>query len=211
MPRFVVLGRSPRDSRPVLRRYKDKGEIRDVFLVDSIVSKRGLYTFWIASESWLPRAFYLVSFDIEGYESKAYSKIKEEMMFNGCAYVDQSTYICPEEVSVEADRVVTYWVVPVGEARGYLRECFMDTFEWLTALLLATSAKVENADRRANRLRKAAESTLAGASVVKFIIERHREKFESIGINVEDAIRGLENAEKTLREALSRKWGNISR
>jgi len=201
-----VLGRSPRDSRPVLRRYKSRREIRDVFLVDSLVAKRGLYTFWIASESWLPRAFYLVSFGIEGYESEAYSEIKEEMMFNGCAYVDQSTYICPEEVSVEADRVVSYWVIPVGEARGYLRERFIDTFEWLIALLLATSAKVENADRRANRLRKTAESTLAGASTVKVILERHREKFESIGINIQDTIGGLENAAKSLREALSRKW-----
>jgi len=189
-----------------LRRYKSRREIRDVFLVDSLVAKRGLYTFWIASESWLPRAFYLVSFGIEGYESEAYSEIKEEMMFNGCAYVDQSTYICPEEVSVEADRVVSYWVIPVGEARGYLRERFIDTFEWLIALLLATSAKVENADRRANRLRKTAESTLAGASTVKVILERHREKFESIGINIQDTIGGLENAAKSLREALSRKW-----
>jgi len=65
---------------------------------------------------------------------------------------------------------------------------------------------VENADRRANRLRKTAESTLAGASTVKVILERHREKFESIGINIQDTIGGLENAAKSLREALSRKW-----
>jgi len=207
--RYIALGRSPRDSRPLLKRYKSPHEIRDIFVLDGLRLRSGeIYYFYEASESWMPIAFYLISFDIEGHESKAYSIIKEDMMFNACAYVDLSTYVCPHEVEIpEADRVEAFWVRPLGKAREYLKERFIDTFEFLIDTLAKMVDKVENADRRANRLRRVAERRLATVPVVISIFKRYKEKFESIDLKVEDVIENIESSAEELRKALHKKWG----
>jgi len=209
LPRYVALGRSPRDSRSVLRRYKGSGELRDIFVMDRLrMGSGGLYYFYEAVGDWLPIAFYLVSFDIGGYEPKVYSRVKARMMFNACAHVDLSTYICPEEVEIpEAGRVEAFWVRPLGEAREYLKERFMDTFKQLSERLAEMTGKVAGADRRANRLRRAAEKLLATAPAVARMLRKHKEKFETIDVNAEDIAESIESSAEELRKALARKWG----
>ena len=230
---YIVLGFSRKDSRAIIGRYKSPDELRDIFVVDAV--KRGvrrsslLYVFQ-ETTSQDPLAWYLVTFDLKTVSGKRsgkprkptveYSVIKEYMLFRSCAHVDMTTYICPEHEDVELlikslgvveyKKPEYYVVVPLdSKAREYLKECFVEAFEKIYSKLLNMISKVEKADKRANKLREAVEKKLSALYEFQGVVVRHKEKFTSIGIDVEGFLSRVGEEAARLRKKVEEKWSRV--
>jgi hypothetical protein len=120
MNKYIVLGVTRRlGSRRILGRYKREDELWDVFEVEKLTkTARKLSVFEVLEEP-TPDSWYLVSFDIRGWQNKTpsgsiYHKIKKEMFRVPCGKVDQSTYICPTDASDIPRRYTKFvrsWIV----------------------------------------------------------------------------------------------------
>lgn len=226
---YIVIGFSKRDSRAIIGRYKSPDELRDVFVADRVKRsvKRSSLLFVFRETSLGDReAFRLVTFDLKSVSGKRsgrerkptaeYTAIKRYMLFKLCAWVDMSTYICPELVELEQlikslgvleyRGPVYYSVVPFDEkAREYLRECFTKTLNYIRAQVLSLISRVEGADKRANKLRAAAESVVSAIWELQVIFNRNKSKFERIGLDASLLSGILEDAVK-LEKAVREKW-----
>jgi len=227
---YIILGFSKKDSRAIIGRYKSPEELRDIFVVDTV--KRSirrsslLYVFQETTpENQL--AWYLVTFDLKTVSGKRsgklrkptteYSVIKEYMFFRGCAHVDMTTYICPEQEDIES-LIKTlgvmeykgpeyYIIIPFdNKAREYLRERFIEAFEKTYSELLTMTSKVEKADKRANKLREAIEKKLNLLFELQGVIVRYREKFTNIGIDVEGFLSKIREETIRLHKKVEEKW-----
>jgi hypothetical protein len=231
---YIVLGFSKKSSKAIIGRYKSPDELRDIFVVDvvkrSVRRSSRLYVFQETTPED-PLAWYLVTFDLRTVSGKRsnkprkptieYSAIKEHMLFRACAHVDMSTYICPEHEDVELlikslgvveyKKPEYYVVVPLdSKAREYLRECFVSAFEKVYARILTMTIKAERADKRANRLREAVEKKLSALYEFQGVVARHREKFTSIGLDVEGFLGKISEEAARLRRRVEEKWSRVT-
>lgn len=111
MAEFIVLGETGRlkNSSRIINRYKTEEELKDVFKVNRLrKAARKLLVFKVVDEpdddTW-----YLITFDIKQVigkktgsprkATKEYSLIKEAMTWSLCGWIDNSTYVCPEDMS----------------------------------------------------------------------------------------------------------------
>jgi hypothetical protein len=230
---FIVLGltSTKRDSRAILGRnqYKSLEELRDIYAVNrlrrGVLKSERIYVFRVVDsnqDSW-----FLVSFDIKralGKRSgkyrkptREYSAVKEYMYSNLCGRVDMSTYICPESVDLDTQlralgvpnpRVEYYYVVPHdGKALEFLRDSITRTINYLYTKLLTLISKVEKCDRRAVKLRKAAESALAEYRSLVELVVRYRSKLDAIGVDTDSLISSFRSECSRLESAVKSKWG----
>ena len=187
--KYLVLGRTRgRASIHIIGRYKGEGDVRDVFLTESIPrSKRlELYVFELVdSPSPGDLVWHVITFDISrarggrraGYE---YSYIKDMLLLRLCASVDASTYICPSDYSgllkdylgrvAESYRLECYTVrVFRDRERELLREAFTETLEYVLGVLESLKNKVK--ELRARKAAQAAKNVAAKADRLARLVE----------------------------------------
>jgi hypothetical protein len=218
--RYLVLGRTRgRASIHMIGRYKGEGDLRDVFVTQSIPKSRalGLYVFELVGvASTEDVVWHIISFDISrakggrkpGYE---YSYIKDMLLLRLCASIDSSTYICPEDYSkllrdyldqVSEDyRLESYTVRTFRDKeRELLKEAFTETLEYVLGALASLRDKVvELKSRRINKaLKNVARKAERVARTVEEALSRGDNAMKvslalrrSIRSRVEEAVAGL--------------------
>lgn len=172
---IIVLGDTSsvvRDSRYLIGRYKGEEDLKDVFIVKYPKRRtKGLLKFTLVS-GHDEDAWYLISFDIKevigkrtGMRRKAtkeYSIIKEAMLWNLCGWVDNSTYICPEDFSdiprFYTDHVKVWQVKPYdGETLEAMRGAVAKALAYVKMMLLMQSKRlkgkgIDKAERMLSKL-----------------------------------------------------------
>lgn len=228
---FIVLGftSTKRDSRAIIGRYKSSEELRDIYTTNIV--KRGAiksnYIFIFKQVESGSIAWFLVSFDIKNVTSKKsgklrkptkeYSKIKKHMLSKLCAYVDMSTYICPENIKIEPlltelnisnYKIEYYPITPLGEkTKKYLKETFEKTIEYLRSQLITLISRIERSDKRANKLRKLAENSITQFKEIIDIALRNKSKFETIELDLTPLITLVKSQSEKLEKTINLKWG----
>jgi hypothetical protein len=223
--RYLVLGRTRgRASIHLIGRYKGDGDVRDVFLTESIPkSKRlELYVFELVdSPSPEDLVWHVITFDISkarggrrpGYE---YSYIKDMLLLRWCASIDSSTYVCPQDYTgllrdyldrvAESYRLECYQVrVFRDRERELLREAFSETLEYVLGVLARLRDKV--AELRAKRAVQAAKNVAARADKLARTVEaalNHGDNTMKVSLATRKAVRyRLENAIAELRRTIA--------
>ena len=225
--RYLVLGRTRgRASVHLIGRYKGEGDVRDVFLTESIPkSKRlELYLFEIvdpATASPESLVWHIITFDISrarggrraGYE---YSYIKDMLLLRFCASVDSSTYVCPQDYTgllreylsrvAESYRLESYVVrVFRDKERELLREAFSETLSYVLGVLESLKNKI--LELRAKRAPQAARNVAARADRLARAVEAalsHEDIVVKVSIALRRSIRSrVEEALAELRKAIA--------
>jgi hypothetical protein len=221
------LGRTRgRASVHIIGRYKGEGDLRDVFLTESIPkSKRlELYVFELVDPSSVSPedlVWHVITFDIStarggrraGYE---YSYIKDMLLLRLCASIDSSTYVCPEDYTgllkdylgrvAESYRLESYVVrVFRDKERELLREAFTETLGYVLGVLERLKNKVM--ELRAKRAAQAARNVAARADRISRAVEAalsHEDTAIKVSIALRKSIRSkLEEALASLRRELA--------
>jgi hypothetical protein len=208
----------------MIGRYKGEGDLRDVFVTQSIPKSRALelYVFELVDvASPEDVVWHIITFDIStarggrrpGYE---YSYIKDMLLLRLCASVDSSTYICPSDYTgllkdylgrvAESYRLESYQVrVFRDRERELLREAFMETLEYVLGVLEQLKAKI--LELRAKRAAQAARNVAVRADKLARTVEAalsHEDTAIKVSIALRKSIRSkLEEALAELRKTVA--------
>jgi hypothetical protein len=208
----------------MIGRYKGEGDLRDVFVTQSIPKSRALelYVFELVDvASPEDVVWHIITFDIStarggrrpGYE---YSYIKDMLLLRLCASVDSSTYICPQDYTgllkdylgrvAESYRLESYQVrVFRDRERELLREAFMETLEYVLGVLEQLKAKI--LELRAKRAAQAARNVAVRADKLVRTVEAalsHEDTAIKVSIALRKSIRSkLEEALAELRKTVA--------
>jgi hypothetical protein len=223
--RYLILGRTRgRASVHIIGRYKGDGDVRDVFLTESIPkSKRlELYVFELVdSPSPEDLVWHVITFDISkarggrrpGYE---YSQVKDMLLLRLCASIDSSTYVCPEDYTgllreylsrvSESYRLESYTVRTFRDKeRELLREAFKETLEYVLGVLESLKNKI--LELKARKATQAAKNVAARAERLARTVEaalNHEDIVVKVSIALRKSIRSkLEEALASLRRELA--------
>jgi len=229
---YIVLGETSnlRSSKPIIGRYKNDDEIRDLLLGDVKAARRAsenmlLYVFEKCSPK--DECFYLISFDIKLAKvrdrrrtlndfrkpSHEYSEIKDMMTLNLCGSIDLSTYICAEDLTSEIINylrehagkynVETYYVRPWRDKdRELVKEVFQETLDRIMKMTLTLTSKIANS-KRLKQTKTKANEFINSLTTASSIIPKLKRKLVAVGFR-ETQLEYEMNIKKVIEESKSR-------